>query len=108
MSIIITLTFVSAAFMVFRAASLNDINLLLTALWHNPTTELPEPLMLMIAILLAFALIFYPWLKKSFDYVTHLLEAISMWLWAIPMLLVLTITMIAAPAGIPGFIYANF
>lgn len=108
MGIVITLTFVSAAFMVFRAANLNDVNLLLTALWHNPTTELPEPLMLLIAILLAFALICYPWLKKSFDGAVHLLEAMTMWLWAIPILLVLIIVMVTAPAGIPSFIYANF
>jgi hypothetical protein len=31
-----------------------------------------------------------------------------MWLWFIPLMLVLVLIIVLAPSGIPGFIYADF
>lgn len=107
--VLFTLHFVVAAFVVFRTASLEDTGLMFHALLNNPyTLVLPELSTVLLLLVFMISLAFYGVLVKGFNGFVALLESLPVWLWALPIAVVMVLLMVLAPSGIPGFIYANF
>ena len=107
-SIIVTIHFVCFCFVFFRAPTLNDALAIFQALLHNhiniPLTS--NPFYFFGLLLLAWLL--YPKLIRLFDYFYNNAEKLPRYSYILPLLLLLLVAIICAPAGIPGFIYANF
>lgn len=107
--IVVTVNFVCAAFVVFRTTSLDDAALMFQALFSNPN-PLAVPALDVLAVLgvLIASLVFYGVLVKGFRGFVAMLEKMPLWLWVLPVSIVMILLMVLAPSGIPGFIYANF
>ena len=107
-SIIVTIHFVCFCFVFFRAPTLNDALAIFQALLHNhiniPLTS--NPFYFFGLLLLAWLL--YPKLIRLFNYFYNNAEKLPRYSYILPLLLLLLVAIICAPAGIPGFIYANF
>ncbi len=107
LSLIITLHFVCATFVIFHAQNLNEahavFNALLSQSWN--TYQINN---LILLVLFALMIIIYPYLQKWFDDGVNSLEKKPIWLWCIPIVLIMLLLVIVAPSGIPNFIYANF
>lgn len=108
LAVVITVHFVCFCFVFFRAPTLNDAVIIFESLYHNsinfPLTNNP---FYFIGILLL-AWLIYPHLVKLYNYFYNHAETLPRYRFILPLLLILIIAIICAPAGIPGFIYANF
>lgn len=107
LGILLTLHFVVFSFVVFHTTSLADTLLMFTALLQNITMPVLLQTWLILGIMVA-TLWGYPLLVKGFNAFVALLEKLPLGLWFIPLTLVMLLVIVLAPAGIPGFIYANF
>ncbi len=107
-SIVFTVHFVCFCFVFFRAPTVNDAFLLLHALLYNhvnvPLTT--NPFYFFSLLLLAWML--YPLLAKFIASLYERADTLPRYSLILPLLLLLILVLICAPAGIPGFIYANF
>ncbi|PIT14766.1 MBOAT family O-acyltransferase [Snodgrassella alvi] len=107
-SIVLTVHFVCFCFVFFRAPTLNDALLLLHALLYNhinvPLST--NPFYFFSLLLLAWVL--YPLLAKFITLLYERADTLPRYSLILPLLLLLVLVLICAPAGIPGFIYANF
>ena len=109
LSIFLTFTFVSMSFVVFRTDSLNDARLIFQSLLGGGYgLVVPNLKIISLLILLFLALLLYKKMVAIFNQSVQVLECLPVWLWAIPITLILLFLLIVAPSGIPGFIYANF
>ena len=102
-----TLSFAAFTFLVFRCPTLDDIAAVLAALapgsdWAPPPTALWGA-----AALLAGAACL-PLLRRAPQRAARVLARLPAPLWCLPLAAVLFFLLIAAPAGVPGFIYAKF
>lgn len=106
--IFITVNFVCAAFVVFRTTSLGDAWLVFRALIDTPNALTPEPATLIVLATMATAIFLSPLLRLAIHSFERLLNRLPLLLWSLPICIVLLLTILFAPSGIPGFIYANF
>lgn len=108
MGVFTTIHFVCFCFVFFRAPTVNDALTIFHALFYNhvniPLTS--NPFYFLGILLLAWLI--YPKLVKLFNYFYNHAETLPRYCYILPLLLLLIIAIICAPAGIPGFIYANF
>ena len=105
----LTLTFVCAAFVVFHTASLAAAGSVFQSLLQGSNWVMPINVgALSMLLLLGVCWFFYPCWVSGFQGFVGLLEKIPMWAWPIPVGAILLVIYFMAPAGIPGFIYANF
>lgn len=109
LGILTTFSFVSVTFVVFRTGSLSEANLVFYALLGGGQGfRLPETNVLLLLGLFALILSTYRLWINGFYWAVRGLERLSVWLWFIPISLILLFLLIVSPSGIPGFIYANF
>lgn len=106
--IFVTIHFVCFCFVFFRAPTISDALAVFQALMRNHINVAltSNPFYFFALLLLAWLL--YPKLVKLFNYFYEHAETLSRYRYIIPLLLMLILAIICAPAGIPGFIYANF
>lgn len=109
LAIIITFHFVCFTFVIFNTRTLGDAQMVFTALFANQQGWVIND-WANIALLAGFGLMIalYPLLLRLFYIAVRGLEKLPMWLWFIPISLILILVIVFAPAGIPNFIYANF
>ena len=108
LSIIITVHFVCFCFVFFRAPTLNDALMLLHALFCNYINVPLSTNPFYFFSLLLLAWIAYPLLTRLTKQLFQRAESLPRYSLIVPLLLLLVLILICAPAGIPGFIYANF
>lgn len=106
---LLTVHFVVAAFVVFRANSLSDVALILEALASPECLAIPPSRIALIALaLMAGAWLGYPLIDRAVRGFTALLERLPAVLWPVPLAAALLFAYYLAPSGVPGFLYANF
>ena len=105
LAVLATVNFVCLAFVVFRTASLDDAALMFRALGNGGTAD---NAVWWILAAMAAAMAAYGLLARLFDTAVARLEQMPLWLWPLPLSIVLMLVILIAPSGIPGFIYANF
>ena len=108
LGILLTVNFVCFAFVVFRTSSLDEAGLMFQALLSNPQGWAADLSTLSALCLMVLALAGYGLLAKLFHQAVRLLERLPLWAWPLPLTASMWLLMVLAPAGIPGFIYANF
>ncbi len=102
-----TFTFVAFAFVIFRSSTLAEAGAIFLGLFGH-IAALPPLSALGTALLMVLTLLLWPLLNRAFDALVSLLERTPVYLWCLPLTLMLLFLLIAAPSGVPGFIYANF
>lgn len=111
LGVFITVHFVCLTFVVFATDNLHDAGLIFQALLGLGGSRgwaLPDLSVLLILALMALSLIFYRKWVCVFRSFVRLLMRLPFWIWPLPIAAVLLLLIVVAPAGIPGFIYANF
>ncbi|MCF7529188.1 MBOAT family O-acyltransferase [Neisseria lisongii] len=109
LAVAVTFHFVCLTFVVFNTSSLNDTQLVFSALFDNTQGwRLTDWATAAVLALFAAMLLLYPYLIRLFDAAVAGLEKLPLWLWFVPLTLALLVIVVLAPSGIPGFIYANF
>ncbi len=106
LSIFITFNFVCFAFVVFKITTLAELQAFFTALFLTEAQSTYGDWLLILIVLAGIAA--YPqWINLFQRFVAYLQE-LPLSMWVVIIILVLQIIIICAPAGIPGFIYADF
>lgn len=107
--ILTTLSFVSATFVVFRTQSLEEAWLMFVALFGGGQGwGVPDLSVVLLLTIFVLTLCTYRLLVWGFNWAVGALERLPVYLWFMPISLVLLFLLIVAPSGIPGFIYAHF
>lgn len=105
----VTFHFVCLTFVVFNTANPDDAGAVFSALFANANGwNAPQQANMLLLASFASVMLLYPYLQRAFDGAVKGLEKIPMWLWFIPISIILLLIIVLAPSGIPGFIYANF
>lgn len=104
-----TFHFVCLTFVVFNTSNLADASAVFSSLFANTEGwNAPQQADLWLLASMASLMLLYPLLQRGFDGAVKCLEKTPMWLWFVPLTVVLVWVVVFAPSGIPGFIYANF
>lgn len=107
-AIVCTINFVAFCFVFFRAATFNDAISLLQALWHNTINISLSTNPFYFLLLLAIAWACYPYLSKGMNHLYRHAPTLPRYRLMVPLIMLFLLTLICAPSGIPGFIYAKF
>ena len=109
LAIIITFHFVCFTFVIFNTRTLGDAQMVFTALFANQQGWVIND-WANIALLAGFGLMIalYPLLLRLFYIAVRGLEKLPIWLWFIPISLILILVIVFAPAGIPNFYLCQF
>ena len=104
---LMTFAFICLTWVFFRANSVDDAMTLLDNIGHIRLQMLIHPsALIMWVMVLVFAT--YRWLDKGKLTAWQLLSRLPVWTYPPCLIAVITLIFMLAPAGTPGFIYANF
>ncbi|MXV35140.1 MULTISPECIES: MBOAT family protein [unclassified Saccharibacter] len=103
----VTFVFLCLTWVFFRSANFDDAITLLSSLTHCFSSELFDPHMLILWVLIAVTA-FYGFLDRLKKRVWGYCERLPWWVYPFGIAALLTLIFMFAPAGTPGFIYANF
>ena len=108
-SMLITLTFVSGAFVVFRVESINDALLIFESLFSNEAKEVYPTLytVMFLMLFISFVLLNGILYQMLFKFI-NIMERANIIFLAFVFIFIMLVVIIFSPSGIPGFIYANF
>ena len=106
---LITLTFVSGAFVVFRVESINDALLIFESLFSNEAKEVYPTLytVMFLMLFISFVLLNGILYQMLFKFI-NVMERANIIFLAFVFIFIMLVVIIFSPSGIPGFIYANF
>lgn len=108
LSIFLTVHFVVFCFVFFRATSFQETLTVFKALFfnHQNIAWQANPIYTLIIMLIAWLL--YPWVRQYFHHIVRIAKLMPNALLYALLFIGFMIVVVFAPAGIPGFIYANF
>ncbi len=105
-AIVVTFHFVCFAFVIFKVTALEEVATFFHALFFTPTASTYDDYLPLLGIFVGLAS--YPWWIRGFRRFVGHLQQLPLLAWFFVIILILQLIIIYAPAGIPGFIYANF
>ena len=104
---LLTFAFICLTWVFFRASSADDAVTLLDNIGHITPQMLIHPSAIIMWVLLL-TVVTYRWLDKGKQAVWSGLSKLPYWSYPPCLIAVITLIFMLAPAGTPGFIYANF
>ena len=105
---IFTLSFVAFSFLVFRCATLDELEAVFATLAAPDAWGAPSALTLADAAALAALWLAQPLAAPLVQRGARVLEALPRPLWCLPLAAAVLLLFVMAPSGVPGFLYANF
>lgn len=106
--IFITFHYVTFAWIFFHSTSLTQVQDIFSAMINiNDSNDISLPVTVTLVMMLV-GWLSYPYLAKLPNIIAEKLEIMPWWLLPLPISLFVMLIFSLAPAGLPGFIYANF
>ena len=104
---LLTFAFICLTWVFFRANNVDDATTLLDNIGHITPSMLVHPSALIMWALVLIVMT-YRWIEKGKLALWKGLAALPLWAYPLCLIAVITLIFMLAPAGTPGFIYANF